>query len=147
MAAFSCWKYFTCLPRLLEKYFSTLAEKFRISAWACNILYLLFGTCKFQNSEQISEQQFKANWVFCSNHLNFISKMWNVRLHNRKVVAYSQERIVNGWEFQSLIIIQRGFSLFDGDGLLDAALDGVILVRQNFNTVWVDVMTHCPAVL
>ena len=50
--------------------------------------------------------------------------MSNVRLHNRKVVAYSQERVVNGWEFQSLDTLQRGFPLFDGDGLLDAALDG-----------------------
>ena len=29
--------------------------------------------------------------------------------------SYSQERILNEWEVQSLVAIQRGFSLFDGD--------------------------------
>ena len=29
--------------------------------------------------------------------------------------SYSQERILNEWEVQSLVSIQRGFSLFDGD--------------------------------
>ena len=33
-------KYFTRLPRSLVKYFSTLKEKFCISVWPCNILYL-----------------------------------------------------------------------------------------------------------
>ena len=33
-------KYFTRLLRSLVKYFSTLEEKFRISAQPCNILYL-----------------------------------------------------------------------------------------------------------
>ena len=38
---FSCWKrYFTHSPRSLVKYFSTLTEKFRISARPCNILSL-----------------------------------------------------------------------------------------------------------
>ena len=34
-------KYFTRSLRSLVKYFSTLEEKFRISARPCNILYLL----------------------------------------------------------------------------------------------------------
>ena len=34
-------KYFTCSLRSLVKYFSTLEEKFRISARPCNILYVL----------------------------------------------------------------------------------------------------------
>ena len=38
---FSCWKYFTRSLRSLVKYFSTLEEKFRISAWLCNILYVI----------------------------------------------------------------------------------------------------------
>ena len=33
-------KYFTRLLRSLVKYFSTLEEKFCISAWPCNILYI-----------------------------------------------------------------------------------------------------------
>ena len=33
-------KYFTCSLRSLLKYFSTLKEKFGISAWPCNILYV-----------------------------------------------------------------------------------------------------------
>ena len=37
---FSCWKYFTRSLCSLLKYFSTLEEKFRISARPCNILYL-----------------------------------------------------------------------------------------------------------
>ena len=47
------------------------------------------------------------------------------------IYTYSQPRIVNGREVQSPIPIQREFSLFDGNGLLDAALDDVIFVRQN----------------
>ena len=34
-------KYFTRLLCSLLKYFSTLEEKFHISVWPCNILYLL----------------------------------------------------------------------------------------------------------
>ena len=33
--------FFTRSPRSLVKYFSTLEEKFRISARLCNILYIL----------------------------------------------------------------------------------------------------------
>ena len=32
-------KYFTCSQHSLVKYFSTLEEKFRTSAWPCNMLY------------------------------------------------------------------------------------------------------------
>ena len=35
-------KYFTPSLRSLVKYFSTLEEKFRISAWPCNILYFFY---------------------------------------------------------------------------------------------------------
>ena len=33
-------KYFTCSQHSLVKYFSTLEEKFRTSAWPCNMLYI-----------------------------------------------------------------------------------------------------------
>ena len=33
-------KYFTRSLRSLVRYFSTLEEKFRISVWPCNILYI-----------------------------------------------------------------------------------------------------------
>ena len=35
-------KYFTCKLRSLMKYFSTLKERFHISAWPCNILLCPF---------------------------------------------------------------------------------------------------------
>ena len=38
----------------------------------------------------------------------------------------SQERIVNGQEFQSLFPIQKGFSLFNRDVFHDAMFDAVI---------------------
>ena len=38
----------------------------------------------------------------------------------------SQERIVNGLEFQSLFPIQKGFSLFNRDVFHDAMFDAVI---------------------
>ena len=41
-------KYFACLLRSLEKYFSALEEKFRISAWPCNILYI-FHCCTYMD--------------------------------------------------------------------------------------------------
>ena len=40
-------KYFTGSLRSLVKYFSTLEEKFRISARPCNILYLLISLLIF----------------------------------------------------------------------------------------------------
>ena len=40
-------KYFTRSLRSLEKYFSTLEEKFRISARPCNILYVLANNSFF----------------------------------------------------------------------------------------------------
>ena len=55
---------------------------------------------KFQNSEQQLKKT-KSN-IFL-NRLDFISNVKiNVRLQNRKVVMYCQERIVNGLEVQSL---------------------------------------------
>ena len=51
---------------------------------------------KFQNSGQ---QLKKQNRIFCLNCLNFISDVkCQVRLRNRKVFVYSQERIVNGYK-------------------------------------------------
>ena len=46
----------------------------------------------------------------------------------KEVVTYSQERIVDGWKAHSLIPVKRGFSSFDGSGLLDTALDGDIFL-------------------
>ena len=43
---FSCRKYFTRSLRTLVKYFSTLKEKFRISARPCNILYIMDNVYK-----------------------------------------------------------------------------------------------------
>ena len=40
-------KCFTRLLHSLVKYFSTLEEKFRISTWPCNILYLLYSSFIF----------------------------------------------------------------------------------------------------
>ena len=45
-------KYFTRSLRSLVKYFSTLEEKFRISARPCNILYIRSDQCKHQYHEQ-----------------------------------------------------------------------------------------------
>ena len=39
----------------------------------------------------------------------------------------SQERIVNGQEFQSLFSIQKGFSLFNRDVLHDAMFDAAVI--------------------
>ena len=46
-------KYFTRSLRSLAKYFSTREEKFRISKWPCNILYLgkILGANKVQMSK------------------------------------------------------------------------------------------------
>ena len=40
-------KYFSRSLHSLVKYFSTLKEKFRISTWLCNILYLLCNTLRY----------------------------------------------------------------------------------------------------
>ena len=57
-----------------------------------------------------------------SNRLNFISD--ETRLRIKKAVTYSQGDL-------SLVPIQKGFPLFDGDGVpFDAALDGVIFVSR-----------------
>ena len=44
-------KYFTHSLRALVKYFSTLKEKFGISAWPCNILYIFFAYCDLHDPE------------------------------------------------------------------------------------------------
>ena len=54
------------------------------------------------------QQQFQRNRIFRSNRLNFISD--ETRLRIKKVVTYSQGDL-------SLVPIQRGFLLFDGDGV------------------------------
>ena len=38
----AAWKCEISLLRSLEKYFSTLKEKFCISVWSCNILYACY---------------------------------------------------------------------------------------------------------
>ena len=58
----------------------------------------------------------------------------------------SQERIVNGLEFQSLFPIQKGLSLFNRDVLHDAMFDAVIFSNKYRDNVWVDVMTLWPLV-
>ena len=60
--------------------------------------------------------------------LKYVLKIENneERLLTNFVVIRSQEKIVNGLEFQSLFPIQKGFSLFNRDVLHDAMFDAVI---------------------
>ena len=48
-------KYFTRSLRSLVKYFSTLEEKFRISARPCNILYVSFRFVEYHKPTQIKK--------------------------------------------------------------------------------------------
>ena len=66
--------------------------------------------------------------MFRTNRSNFVSNVKCLKLFNRKVVTYSQERIVDGWKAHSLIPVKRGVSSFDGNGLIDTALDGDIFL-------------------
>ena len=50
-------KYFTRLLRSLVKYFSTLEEKFRISARPCNILYVLVTKVMIQTQTNKQEER------------------------------------------------------------------------------------------
>ena len=53
--------------------------------------------------------------------------MWKImRYGYLTLLLRSQERIVNGLEFQSLFPIQKGFSLFNRDVFHDAMFDDVI---------------------
>ena len=53
--------------------------------------------------------------------------MWKImRYGYLTLLLRSQQRIVNGLEFQSLFPIQKGFSLFNRDVLHDAMFDVVI---------------------
>ena len=47
--------------------------------------------------------------MFRTNRSNFVSNVKCLKLCNRKVVTYSQERIVDGWKAHSLIPVKRGF--------------------------------------
>ena len=47
-------KYFTRSLRSLVKYFSTLEEKFRISARPCNILYIQTETTTYSTIQQLT---------------------------------------------------------------------------------------------
>ena len=55
--------------------------------------------------------------------------------------------MLTGGKSRPSSIIQGGFPLFKRNRLLDSALDGVVFVRQYFYIVWVDVVTHCLAML
>ena len=80
---FSCWKkYFTRSLRSLVKYFSTLEEKFRISARPCNILYIsnqnqLFG-CTGKTPQQ---HNFCQGRIWMSSH-SFTRSMISPRVRS-----------------------------------------------------------------
>ena len=109
-----------------------------------NLFYIL--AYKFQNSEQ----WFQTNRIFHSKRLNFINDVkcqvtYNL---NRKVVMYSQERIVNDGEFCSLVTIQREVFcptvhawnlrlVFQGfSNCVLPIFPGLSLYRQTNNTSW-----------
>ena len=88
-------KYFTRSLRLLVKCFSTLAEKFRISAWPCNILYIflkkgncshlqcvpvqLFNVVIYAADINILEDSFDFLMMFFLKH--WCSLLWMKSLH------------------------------------------------------------------
>ena len=76
-------------------------------------LYLASIYKKFQSLEQ-------------KQILNYELKLENNGERLLTLLLRSQERIVNGLEFQSLFPIQKGFSLFNRDILHDAMFDAVI---------------------
>ena len=58
-------KYFTRSLRSLVKYFSTLEEKFRISAQPCNILYFCIRKC--HGYHIIINNSFPENNILCGS--------------------------------------------------------------------------------
>ena len=76
--------------------------------WLIFFLYhgWLYQQLQYKQIPKLRAKQFQGNRIFRSNCLSFIS----VRLRIKKVVTYSQGDL-------SLVPIQRGFPLFDGDGL------------------------------
>ena len=58
--------------------------------------------------------------------LKYELKLENNEVRLLTLLLRSQERIVNGLEFQSLFPIQKGFSLLNRDVLHDAMFDAVI---------------------
>ena len=65
--------------------------------------------CSIQTPNAKQRDIEKTNFrAIRSEHSNFSDVKW-------MKFSYSQERILNEWEVQSLVPIQRGFSLFDGD--------------------------------
>ena len=61
-------KYFTCSLRSLVKYFSTLEEKFGISAWPCNILYICNNT-KDNFLSEPEEINVKFHKIYLTNEI------------------------------------------------------------------------------
>ena len=72
-SSLSVEKYFTSSLRSLVKYFSTIEEKFRISALSCNILYL-FNANIFQLTTEITNSEIGKAMSLCAMHVWRISK-------------------------------------------------------------------------
>ena len=74
-------KYFTRSLRSLVKYFSTLEEKFRISARPCNILYI----------------SYHISYHIISNHIFYCIFVLNCRYY------FGDEDVKNDYEFQNYL--------------------------------------------
>ena len=67
-----------------------------------------------------------------SNHSDFIGDVNNQARSCGFVSMQSQKSVINDWEVQSLAPIQGRFSLFNGNGLLNARFDGVVFRVRTF---------------
>ena len=76
----------------VEKYFSTLEEKFRISAWPCNILYI-FGSVSQNSLIQTVKcflfirQDFSSQFLRCVDHIYLIFLQGKVSFFARASVT------------------------------------------------------------
>ena len=82
-------KYFTRSLHSLVKYFSTLEEKFRISARPCNILYLLY------------KYQWNTRWAFARKHDIFTCEKITVAMATWYIAPFAAKKMLkwNGLAF------------------------------------------------
>ena len=87
-------KYCTSERSERVKYFSTLQEKFHISVWSCNILYLLFlflGVEKNNDDARKVLRRKSNNWDSPTNILQTETCLWALCKRERKPRAYNKK--------------------------------------------------------
>ena len=97
-------KYFTSeRSERVKYYFSTLEEKFRISAWPCNILDMYF--CLLENSAHLL---FPPTW----NSESTTCDKWNYSSRGNSAETWHQSWVYTLWSCPDFKLLKRKYCLY-----------------------------------